>query len=76
MEFKYTFEGIFFTLLGIILVIFHNNIGDFAIRFREKVNEVKYDKSTRKFSRAMSLIMGVGLTIFGILVLLNKIQLG
>jgi hypothetical protein len=69
MDFTNIFEGIILIILGTTLVIFHKKLGDFATRFREKVNEVKHDESTQEFGRAFSLIMGIGLIIYGIIVL-------
>ncbi len=75
MDFKYNFFGLFFIILGIVFALFHNRLGDFTTRFREKITEDKYDEGVWKINRIGLLFLGIFFTIFGILVLINKIQL-
>ena len=75
MDYKYTYQGILSIVFGVVLVIFHNNIGDYTTKFREKLMEVSYDESIWKFNRIGFLVLGVFSTIFGILVLFHLLKL-
>lgn len=75
MDFKYTLSGIFFIVFGLVILLFHNSIGEFATRFREKIMNIVYDETVRKTNKIAFLILGLFFTFLGILLILHKIQL-
>lgn len=66
MDIRYSLNGVLTIIFGVILLIFHNKIGDHATRLSEKINEVKYSENVRKTTRIAFLISGIFFTISGI----------
>ena len=66
MDFNYLSNGVFTIVSGVISIIFHRNLGDYATRLNEKLSGIKYDEKVWKFNRIGFLIFGIFFTISGI----------
>jgi hypothetical protein len=75
MDIKYTAGGIVFLILGIIMFLFHQSIGDLATRFSEKFMNITYNENVRKGNKKAYLILGLFFVIFGLLLIFHKISL-
>lgn len=73
IDYKYTIQGIYFFLLGIIMVVFHNSLGNHTINFREKLMKTSYDENIRKFTKIGFVIIGTFFATFGALIFFHKI---
>ncbi|HVF69409.1 MAG TPA: hypothetical protein VNA13_02460, partial [Xanthomonadales bacterium] len=58
-------------LIGSVMLIFHNWMGEYSTRFREKVMNIVYDERVRRGNKRGFLILGIFFIIIGIFMLLK-----
>jgi hypothetical protein len=71
MQMKLSFNGVFFTLAGLLLVIFHSTISRLAVKWNYRMIGIRFNEQGYKIG---SILVGLIFIISGLLTLFREIK--